>query len=424
MSSINPNKTFYALADCNNFYASCERVFNPALIGKPIAVMSNNDGCIIARSHEAKKLGIPMGAPVFEYAAFMKAHNVHVCSSNFALYGDLSHRVMRTLEMLCPDLEIYSIDEAFMVFNSIQDLKQLQHIRQTVLKWTGIPISIGVGATKTLSKIANDYAKDHHPKEGIFILGDNTDKILKDMPVTDIWGIGRRLGAHLHRHGILTALDFKYANDTWVKKHLSIVGLRTVWEMRGISCIPFDEAPPPKKSITTSRSFGKAVTSLPDLLEAISTYTARAGEKVRAQNSLATYMDVFVTHKARGSDEYFTQFCHQKLPEPSSYTPLLIQYAKEALTSLYRTGLMYRKAGVILSELVDESCYQADLFTPVKNSEKKQKLMHLIDSINAEHGYQVVQFAAEGIEKEWKNKQVDRSPRYTTHWDELLTISI
>ncbi len=364
-----------------------------------------------------------MGAPVFEYADLMKAHDVHLCSSNFTLYGDLSHRVMRTLEMMCPDVEIYSIDEAFMVFPSAQDLNQFQQIRQTVLKWTGISVSLGVGQTKTLAKIANDYAKKH-ADEGVFVLDENTDKVLKDMPVTDIWGIGSRMGAHLNRHGILTALDLKYANDAWVKKHLSIVGLRTVWELRGISCIPFDEAPSPKKSITTSRSFGKIVTSLPDLLEAIATYAARAGEKVREQGSLTTYMDVFVTHKARGSDEYFTQFCHQKLPEPSSYTPLLIHYAKQALTSLYRPGLHYRKAGIILSEIVDENCYQPDLLTPIKHSEKKQKLMHLIDTINAEHGHQVLQFAAEGIEKDWKNKQVKSSPHYTTRWDELLTILI
>lgn len=423
MSSIKPNNFFYVLADCNNFFASCERIFNPSLIGKPVVVMSCNDGCIIARSREAKKLGIPMGAPVFEYANLMKAHDVHLCSSNFALYGDLSHRVMRTLEMMCPDVEIYSIDEAFMVFPFGNDLmKQLHHIRQTVLKWTGISVSLGVGRTKTLAKIANDYAKKH-ADEGIFILDENADHVLKDMPVTDVWGIGNRMGAHLNRHGILTVLDYKYANDAWVKKHLSIIGLRTAWELRGISCIPFDETPTPKKSITTSRSFGKAVTSLPDLLEAVSTYAARAGEKVREEHSLATYIDVFVTHKARGSDEYFTQFYHQKLPEPSSYTPLFIRYAKQALTSLYRPGLHYRKAGIILSELVDENCYQADLLTPV-NSEKKQKLMHLLDTINAKHGHQVLQFAAEGIEKDWKNKQAESSPRYTTRWDELLTISI
>ncbi len=363
-----------------------------------------------------------MGAPIFQYTDFVKKYNVICLSSNFVLYGDMSNRVMKTLATFSPDMQVYSIDEAFLYLTKEQGYEYAKTMRETVLKWTGIPVSIGLGTTKTLAKIANEHAKKLDA--GVFVLNTDEDvnNLLRDQPVTEIWGIGRRYGAFLNKNGILTALDLKNASDVWVKKNMSVVGLRTVWELRGISCIPFDEEDPPKKSICTSRSFGKVVKDIKDLHEAIATYAARAGEKVREQGSLATYMQVFMVHKEVGSDLYQQQQTHVVFPEPTAYTPTIISYAKAAVSSLFRTELSYRKAGVIMCDLVPEACFQPDLFSKGGVSKKKMQLMHLMDEVNERYGHQMLQMAAEGIDKGWKVKQINRTPRYTTCWDELLKV--
>lgn len=428
MSFTKPPKNLFALVDCNNFYASCERVFNPQLIGKPLVVLSNNDGCVIARSKEAKILGVPMGAPAFQYAELFKRHRVIVRSSNFALYGDMSHRVMQTLEHFSQDMQIYSIDEAFLDLSHIDDCKALadcKEIRSTVLQWTGIPVSIGIAPTKTLAKAANLIAKKSASLEGVFSIDlSQNESILKNIPVEEIWGIGRRMTNFLNRHSIKFAWDFATAKDDWIKKHLNIVGLRTAWELRGISCLPLEQLRANKKSITTSRSFSYRVTSLEELSEAIASYTAHAAEKLRDENSLAGALEVFLTTGTHGENSYYSNQAHIKIPQPTSFTPALIQYAKKGLQCVYRPGFLYKKVGVTLHDLVSENCFQQDLFVRQGNLHKQQTLMQLMDEANRRYGRNTLKFAAEGLSQQWKMKQDKRSPCYTTRWEDLLTIHI
>ncbi|MCC5832327.1 MAG: Y-family DNA polymerase [Chlamydiales bacterium] len=405
-----------ALVDCNNFYASCERVFNPKLRGRPLVVLSNNDGCIVARSSEAKALGIPMGAPYFQWADFMRARDVVVCSSNYALYGDLSYRVMRTLERFNPEMEIYSIDEAFLWVGDLEDpVDHCRAIREKVLRWTGIPVSIGIAPTKTLAKVATRIAKKL--EEGVH-LPEDFAPILEEMPVGDIWGIGRRLAQFLSKRGVHTAAQLRDKEEAWVRKNLTVVGLRLVWELRGISCLPLDQAPSAKQSIMTSRSFGRPILSKEELAEAIAAYAARGAEKLREEGRVASWLEVFITGK-----EYAKQ-AHLVLPEPTSFTPTLISYAKQGLETLYRAGHAYKKAGILLGGLVPENSFQRDLFVDRTDGEKKRAAMALLDYANQKFGYAALKFAAEGIERPWRMKRELRSPCFTTRWDDLLTIHI
>jgi DNA polymerase V len=417
----------FALIDCNNFYASCERVFNPKWKNKPVVVLSNNDGCVIARSNEAKALGIPMGAPLFQYKDLIQAHGVIVCSSNYTLYGEMSGRVMETLKMFSPDMQVYSIDEAFLALHEENLMDQGLKIRETVLKWTGIPVSVGIAKTKTLSKVANDYAKKNKKSAGVFILEGKKqiDEILDKMPVTDIWGIGGRLGKRLNVLGISTAKQFRDADDTLIKKHLSVVGLRTAMELREISCLPLSEIPAPKKSITCSRAFGRPINNFEELCEAVATYTANAAEKMRSQDSLASEMTVFVEFHPFRRDTPNSLYSKIIFPEPENYTPHLITFAKTVLEHLYQPGKEYRKAGIILDSLVPENCFQKDLFVSQnKNDAKHKVLMQTIDELNEEFGHNIIHSAAEGVFSGWKMKQNLRTSRFTTRWNELLTIKI
>jgi DNA polymerase V len=283
----------YSLIDCNNFYVSCERVFNPKLEGKPVIVLSNNDGCVIARSNESKALGIGMGVPVFKCKDLIKKHKIQVYSSNYTLYADMSQRVMDTLAQFTSDVEVYSIDEAFLSLSEFMSLNLTEYardIRSTVKRWTGIPVSIGIGSTKTLAKVANKLSKRNPQYGGVFDITSHTqmNELLEQIRVEDIWGIGRQYTKLLNQNGIYTALQLKNASDTWIRKHMSVSGLRTVWELRGISCIPLEEAPPSKKAIISSRSFGRPVESLEELKEAIASYISRASEKLRAQQSVTS----------------------------------------------------------------------------------------------------------------------------------------
>lgn len=423
MSSTKHSK--FALVDCNNFYVSCERVFNPKLIGKPVVVLSNNDGCIIARSNEAKALGIPMGAPLFKIADLVKTQGVITLSSNFTLYGDMSERVMQILNQFTPDIQIYSIDEAFLHLTQKDTVAYARKIRETILQWTGIPVSIGIANTKTLAKVASHRAKKNPSAGGVCSLEtqNEIDATLDYLPVTDIWGIGSRSGVTLRKFGIITAKDLRDANDALIKKQLKIVGLRTVWELRGTSCLPLEEAPPPKKSITCSRSFGKKIETLQELSEAIASYTSRAAEKLRNQDSLASILTVYVVlHPIiEGRQQaYHVRVC---LPEATDYTPRLIHLAIAGVKELFQEGNVYRKAGIILDGLVSNQSYQQDLFSPPP-SEKQTRLMKAIDRINKHYDTKKVRSAAEGFEKPWSMKQDRRTPHYTTDWTEILKIKI
>ncbi len=413
----------FALVDCNNFYASCERVFNPRLQGKPIVILSNNDGCIVARSQEVKDLEIPMGKPYFQMADLLKKHDVQVFSSNYTLYGDMSGRVMDVLCSLCPDIELYSIDEAFLELKNITDTPEEygQLVRLTVKQWTGIPVSVGIGKTKTLAKVANKLAKKG---AGVFQMPEDdqlVENILKDFPVGSVWGIGWRSTEFLKNRRITTALQFRNLPDTWIKKHLKIVGLRTAWELRGIACIELQEHIPDKQSIASTRSFGRSITTLQELEEAVSTYASRATEKLRRQKSLASIITIFImTNRFKETDAQYANSITLSLPEPSNFTSAFIAEAKKGLLNIYRDGFRYKKAGIILSAIVPERDQQMNMFTPHIDHSKERHLMKAFDAINRSYGEGTIQLASSGIGKQWKMRREMRSPRYTTVLEELM----
>jgi len=422
------NKLF-ALVDCNNFYASCERVFNPALENKPIVVLSNNDGCIVARSREAKRIGISMAAPVFKCEALIKKYGVHVFSSNYALYGDMSRRIMDILSEMAPVVEVYSIDEAFLDLKGFSEIdlnKFAIRMRKRIRKWTGIPVSIGIGPTKTLAKLANHVAKKNPSLKGVFNITDHpaTDKILDQIKVDDIWGVGRKYAYFLNRHCIYTALQLRCASPEWVKKNMTINGLRTVSELQGISSIPIDNMPAPKKGITSSRSFGIPVRKYDDLREALSSYVVRAAEKLRSQSSVTSAIYVFVgTNRFKKKDPQYSNSFTALLPVATSFTPKLIKYACECLKKIYRPGYLYKKTGVIFTEIVPASGIQQSLFDINPDEARTRRLMEAVDKVNGRLGRDTLRYAATGINRIWKMKRELCSPRYTTCWHELPVVS-
>ena len=414
-----------AIVDCNNFYASCERVFNPKLKERPIVVLSNNDGMIIARSNEAKALGIPMGSPLFKVENIIKKHNVAVFSSNYTLYGDMSHRVMSTLEQFSPDVEIYSIDEAFINLEGFAhtDLNEYcRTIRKTVYQWTGIPVSIGLAATKTLSKIANRYAKKHPELNGVLNLyeasEDEIDFYLDKTAVEDIWGVGRQYTKLLHKHNIETALQLKKANDKWIKQKMTVMGLRTVNELRGIACIEYDYTPPPKQSIVSSRSFGRTVETIEEIKESVALFTTRAAEKLRFQNSAANLLTVFLrTNPFKETAQYHNGVV-VTLPVATDISSEMIEYAMKGVEQIYRPGYLYYKVGVMLSGIVPKDSVQFSLFDD-PNRSKKAKLTETMDFINMLYGSNTLFYAREGVERNWKTRSENKSKRFTTDWDDL-----
>lgn len=419
----NPMKTVFALIDCNNFYVSCERVFDPALEHRPVVVLSNNDGCVVARSDEAKELGIQMGTPFFKCRDLIRKHRGRVFSSNYSLYADMSQRIMQTLEQFTPDLELYSIDEAFLQLKAGNSfaLEQLgRRIANTVRRHTGIPISIGIGPTKTLAKVANKIAK--RSASGVLDITDHpaTDILLESIPCEDVWGIGHRYGKLLKRNGTSTARNLKYADDAWVRKKMTIVGLRTVWELRGISCISLETAVPSKKGICSSRSFGRPVETMDELSEALTDYTARAAEKLRKQHCIASILQVYLgTNRFNPEPQYRTHITC-KLPEATAYTPELVRYAVLCLKKIHRPGYRYKKVAVFLSGIQPQKYFQSNLFLNTRNNfSKKRRFMKAVDSINAKWGRNTVRFAAAGIEKPWRMRRQYTSPHYTTRWSDL-----
>lgn len=418
----------FALVDCNNFYVSCERVFNPDLIGRPVVVLSNNDGCVVARSPEAKALGIKMGEPAFKLETLFRQYRVAVCSSNYQLYGDMSQRVMNTLSQFAPELEVYSIDEAFLNLGGIPvDLESWgRQIRTTVRKHTGIPVSVGVGPTKVLAKIANHYAKKVPENNGVFLLDsrEKIEELLAQLEIGEIWGIGRKHAALLNRYGIQTAAEFIRMPDSWVRKHLTIVGLRLKEELQGISCLPLELLSPSKKAICTSRSFGEFQTQLEPLQEAVATFAAKCGYKLRKQKACAGVLMVFLQTNTFNSDEpQYTPNSTITLPVATHSDLELIQYALTALQTIYRPGYRYKKAGVIVSAIVPEEQVQGSLFDTVDRS-KHRVLMQTLDQINTRYGLATVKPAVQGGDSGWKLRREKLSPCYTTRWSDIITVRV
>ncbi len=416
----------FALIDCNNFYASCERVFRPDLNGKPIVVLSNNDGCVIARSNEAKALGVPMGAPAFEYDKFFKQKQIHVFSSNYALYGDMSARVMNMLRDYSPEIEIYSIDEAFLKFTGFENynLKEYgKEIRYKVTKGTGIPISVGIAPTKTLAKVANRVVKKF-PKEtqNVFVIDSDTARIkaLKWLDVGDVWGIGRQQASKLNKAGVKTAYQFTQLPDEWVKKYLSIVGLRLKQELLGIPTLELDQVKS-KKSIATTRSFERNYTTLKELEERVVTFAVSCGEKLRKQHSSCNTMMLFI--HTNGHRQDLPQYSRNIVIQLPYATNSSIDLAKSALVGLrkiFREGYQYKKAGIVVMDLVHSSTHQLTLFST--QNPTHAPLMKVIDTINSRIGQQKIKLASQDTGRMWKMKQERLTPRYTTRLSEIITI--
>jgi DNA polymerase V len=424
-----PALTTIGLADCNNFYAACERVFRPALAERAVIVLSNNDGCVIARSAEAKQLGITMGAPVHEVMSLIKQHEVVVCSANFALYGDLSRRVMSILSQRVPSLEVYSIDEAFLDFAAVPVHVQAsfaQNMRAQIKRWTGIPLSIGIAQTKTLAKLANDWAKKR--PSGVLALSEETiNGWLLGTNIEDVWNIGPRRARFLKQHGVVTAYDLKYANSRWIRQHLYLPGARTQLELRGVPCFPLTNTRTAKQEITSSRSFGSPVHELADLKEALAFYATRACEKLRAQHSLARTITVFLsTNIFRETEPQYQQSVTIKLPHATAYTPEIVNTAHRAVEHIYQPGYAYHKAGITLSKLVSDEWVQGELFAEPPDL-RQEAAMTVVDSINKHFGRDTIHVAATGQHKRpadqpppsWQMKQEHVSPCYTTRWNEL-----
>ncbi len=416
----------FALADVNNFYVSCERVFDPSLKNKPVVVLSNNDGCVIARSNEAKAIGIGMGEPIFKCQELVRKHQIQVFSANFVMYGDMSRRVMSTLSQFSPVLEIYSIDEAFLSLDGFSNQNLLDYaktMRQIVKRDTGLPVSIGIAPTKTLAKIANRIAKKS-AAEGVFCFLDekHINSWLEKTAVEDLWGVGTQKAEFLKRHGIENALQLKQATDPWIKKNLTVVSLKTVWELRGISCLPLEEITPDKKAIGVSRTFGHETHSFEELQEALSAYIARAVEKLRGQNSVCGHIQVFIaTNPFKGREQYSNAIATDITP-PTAYTPRLIEVSSELLKRIYKPDFFYKRAGVLLTGLESESSMQGFLFDEPYQNSRRQQLMKAMDRYNSNINCGKMFWAAEGITKPWFMKQTHKSPKYTTRWSELLTV--
>lgn len=443
MRCTNSERPLWALVDCNNFFASCERLFRPDLEGKPIVVLSNNDGCIVARSTEAKALGISMGEPEFKARAMLREHKVHVFSSNYALYGDISRRVMDTLRSLCPHVEQYSIDEAFVRLDGplrVQAAEVARALRERVRQWTGMNVCVGVASTRTLAKLANHLAKKG---DGVCILptaGPDAreedeaalDAMLARIPVREVWGVGRHMVTRMYGVGITSALQLKQANDLWARKALTVTGWRMVLELRGQPCIGEDNGPPPPRTLVSSRSFGQRVFEREGLAQAVATFTARAGERLRRKGLVAGGIAVHIRTVRKGVGPLCDDTAQVVLPEGTADTMALIRAAHRALDSIFKEGYAYAKAGIMLYHLESASQRQGSLLTLAAGTDeaggrkeaRQQALMNALDGIHQRYGRQGIRFGAEGPqEATWHMRQLHRSPQLTTVWKELAVVS-
>ena len=415
-----------ALVDCNNFYASCERLFQPNLRDRPVVVLSNNDGCVIARSNEAKALGIEMGAPWHLHKARFERHGVIVRSSNYTLYGDLSSRVMKVLADFTPELEMYSIDEAFLGMGGMGSRLEAhaRALRATVRQWTGIPVSVGIAPTKTLAKVANRFAKKDPAYGGVLLLLDEAaqDAVLGRMALTDLWGVAHRLAVRLEALGIKTPLDLKRADARHLRERFSVVLERLVWELRGVPCIDLELEAPERKSVMASRSFGRPVTAYGEMQEAIAAYVARAAEKLRRHNLAAAQLVVFIeTNRFKPDDPQHNAArpCH--LAVATADTGRLIAAAMKVLAIIWRPGFRYKKAGVLLDALCPADTVQGAIFDRPDTPENKA-LMAAVDALNHKFGRDTLTWASSAPRRAWKLRSEMLSPRYTTQWDDVLKV--
>ena len=413
-----------ALIDCNSFYVSCERLFKPKLLNKPVVVLSNNDGCVISRSNEAKALGIKMGEPFFKVKDLVSKHKVFVFSSNYALYGDLSRRVMKILKTFSPNVEIYSIDEAFLDLSFVEENKTeelAKEIRNRILKWTGIPTSVGISNTKTLSKVANHIAKKNNT--GVMYLDPKySDEYLKKFEIQDIWGVGRQLTKFFIKNNILTAFDLKNASNTWIKKSTNVLSAKTVMELRGISCIDLMPYSEKRKSCCVSRSFGRKVSNLEELKEAITAHALNATEKIRTDEQITRSITVFIRTSPFNKDKRYYSNSHTvELPIDTNNSLEIVKYALEALDKIYKPGHLYQKAGIILSKLKDADKFERNLLTPIIQKDLK-RLMSAIDLTNTKYGRYSISLAQAGINKSWKMRRQHSSKIDTASFYDLPTI--
>ena len=415
------NNKIFALIDCNNFYASCERVFNPKLVNEPIVVLSNNDGCIVSRSNEVKTLGIPMGAPYFKYKKIIEENGVHVFSSNYTFYGDMSRRVMQSLKVLLPNIEIYSIDEAFVDLTQYKssDLIEISNeIKKTVKQWTGIPISIGIAHTKTLSKVANSIAKKEETSNVCDLREvEKIEAVLATFDIEEVWGISKGWGARLRSIGINTGLELMQADPEDIRKRISVVGQRTVMELNGYPCIDIEETKR-KKTIISSKSFGQKVTEIDDIKEAVSSYAARATEKLRDQKSKAQTISVYLrTSPFEKEGNRYTNSRTVQFIVPTSNTARIIAEANKIIDEIYCEGYRYQKTGITLLNLVNEKHVQESFYD--ESYKEEEKIMEVIDQVNSYYGSNTIFHAAQGTKRKWVMKSDSRSKKYTTSLKEL-----
>jgi len=415
----------YALVDCNNFYAACERLFRPDLKQRPIVVLSNNDGCVVARSYEAKALGIKMGVPIFKVRDEIQRHDIMVFSSNYALYGDISARVMTTLEMLAPRVEVYSIDEAFLDLSGVRqccDLPELgRQIRERVYRDTGITVCVGIAPSKTLAKLANYAAKKYTATGGVVDLSDvsRQRRLMQITPVEEVWGVGRRLSVRLQEMGIHTALALADYNKKALRRHFSVVLERTARELQAEDCLDFEQVADPKKQIMCSRSFGERITELPALREAMAKYVANAASKLRAEHQRAQNVSVFIrTSMYSDNQPRYSNAASVKLIHPSDDTRVLMRHAQQLLGQLWRDGYAYAKAGVLLGDFYPRYVLQPSLLDVLEMDPRADKLMATMDTINAKQRGAVF-WARQKHGSQWRMKQEFLSPAYTTDWQQL-----
>lgn len=418
----------YALVDCNNFYVSCERLFNPKLIGKPVIVLSNNDGCAIARSDEAKALGIVMGTPAFMIKDLIETNQVKVFSSNYTLYGDISDRVMKTLGSFVPRLEMYSIDEAFLDMHDMPYTNLLQlgmTIKKTVMQNIGIPVTVGIAPTKTLAKMSNRYAKKRHKEVGVYWAANKemVTELLHNTGIENVWGIGHRYATFLQTNGIKNALDLVQAPEEWIRKKMTVQGQRLLNELKGNACFAWEFDPPAKKNICTSRSFGKLQTDINEIREALCNYAATCALKLRKQKSCCKKLQVFIqTNPHKTEDRQYFRAINIQLESATNNTSEIIKYANKGLDIIFKMGYNYLKCGIIVMDLVPEQHIQASLFSVAKP--KAKNIMEAMDKVNNALGKETVRMAIQGFEKRYRLKAEFLSPCYTTNINQLLKVKI
>ena len=418
----------YGLVDCNNFYVSCERIFNPTLSKQPVVVLSNNDSCVISRSEESKQLGVPMGAPFYQYKSLFKKHQVKIYSSNYSLYADISERVMNILYKYTPEIEIYSIDESFLQFNGYDDFFNIEHvahqIRQEILKGIGVPTCIGLAPTKALAKVANRIAKKFpNQLNGIYSIDSEEKRIkaLKWLPIEDVWGIGRRLAARLRFLNINTAYDFTLLSDHYIRKEFSIVELRLKKELLGESVLKLEDIKT-KKNIATTRSFEHDEKDFEFVKERVITFASSCAEKLRKQNSNANLISVFIQTNPQKETQQYRRTVVLKLPYASNSSITLAKYAIKGLEQIYKEGYAYKRAGIVVSGITDANQKQLNLFND--EDSRHQQLMKTIDGLNKRIGEQKIKLGGQDLERTWKMRQEHLSKNYTTNINQIIEIDL